>query len=885
MQVRQYNFSGFHPDKKNITNTLLQNTPLQFQRHPEFGILAYKAGCSECVELLDKRETHSRFFIHPENSSHFYVQQSYFPLHFRDNQGLLRTIDPRLKPNANQPGVFSAPNQPVPTKYNALQHQTFIRSGEFEFGFNQQLKMYWLDNSGNQLHTEQVDFSKTTLGESGVYTTHGWKHIDIRQVFEQGGVKTDFIVQQPLNIPPNAEWLIFEDEIQLPAGYQIKKSPGGKSHVSGFWQGNLFVGKNEKTFIDFHTPKYYDGYGYGMTGMYGLVHEKNNYKVQLAVPVSFLNDAAVRYPLYLDPWVSGRDSIGNFLTGTIFSGADLAFTNNALGSCDYTIVVTVPGKSQLFDALVDLEYKVSDSLCVPSPPSPSPFCFFFDVSMEVVGPCTSTGQLICNPAQAPFLGTCTTDPNKVPGAGAIRFANFAACVPPQCPDYQLPFTIKNRTFQCTEVCGYNCAIGSFFAVTVEGRTIELTVTADKDSVCAQEPVRLFSFPRYGVPPYRYVWTPSGATDSVSTVFPDADSPTPVTITYVDTAFDVCENFAVASLNIVVKPTPRADAGGDITQCDETSPVSIGGNPTAPGGSFVQWSAEPSSALAFLSAPGAPNPTVTLPTGTTGSFDFIVRVENQQCFQFDTMTFSVNPNPVPFINADTLQVCEGGTITLSVTPAFSEYQWSTGSTESSITVTESGNYAVTVADAGGCEGSAISPQITVIAPLSFTVFPNASIELGNSVTLGADIILEAPPVDSFFWSPGVFLSCTDCPNPVATPIENQDYFLTVISTDGCISTDSLRIRIILPDAYAIPSAFSPNFDGVNDRFYVIKASGVTVKEFKVFNRWGQIVHDGAFPWDGTFKDEPQPLGVYTYLFILQLFEGKEVKEAGTVTLVK
>ncbi|HXH17497.1 MAG TPA: hypothetical protein VNJ07_00315, partial [Chitinophagales bacterium] len=741
MQVRRYNFTAFQPEEKIITQALLENTPDEFRQHPEFGILPYKAGCSNCVELLQKRTYHSRYFIEPENSSHFYKQQSYFPLHYRDKSGRLRTIDPRLKPDANEPGVFTAASQPIPTKYDLSQHTAFIITPGLEFGFNRNLSFYYLDKSGGKQNFSPVDFSRTTVGESGALTIEGWKNIDVRQVFEKGGVKTDFIISNPLEIPANSEWVVFEDEIALPEGFEIVKKKSG----------SLAVEKNGRVHIDFHKPKYYDGYGLGISGSYDVERTAGGCKVKVLVPVSYLSHPALQYPVYIDPWVSGRDSMGNFLTATIFSGANLAFTKSTLGSCDYTLIDTVPGKSELFNAYIDLEYKVSDSLCVPSPPNPSPFCYFFDLTMEVIGPCGTSGQLMCRPANPPFLGICTTDPDKVPGAGAIPDSvlqnRLVRCIPPQCPDYELPFTLKNRSLQCPEVCGYNCAIGSFFAVTVEGRTIELDVEADKYVVCAEEPVRLTSKPKYGVPPYRYFWTPSGQTDTISTVYPAQ------TTTYVDTAFDICDNWAVDSLTITVKPTPAADAGADINLCDGDPPVMIGGNPTGPPGSAYQWAANPSAANGFISGATASNPFVAIPSGTTGSFEFIVRVEDAQCFRYDTMVVNAAPLPQPVIAAGTfLQICEGDAVTLSVTQPFAGYLWSPGNeTTASIDVSQSGIYSVTVTDANGCTGSAASPvQVAVIPPPAFSIFPqDASIEPGESVTLGTDMDLAGSNVSSYF----------------------------------------------------------------------------------------------------------------------------------------
>src|SRR5690606_763531 len=129
-------------------------------------------------------------------------------------------------------------------------------------------------------------------------------------------------------------------------------------------------------------------------------------------------------------------------------------------------------------------------------------------SMEVLGPCgLSTGQLSCNPATAPFVGTCTTDPLKVTGARAIPVPNFLNCITPQCPDYELTFMIQNRTFKCQDICDTMCAVGHGFAVTIEGRTIEERVTISDLEVCAGEEVRVVSLPQYGVPPYTYVWSP------------------------------------------------------------------------------------------------------------------------------------------------------------------------------------------------------------------------------------------------------------------------------------------------------------------------------------------------------------------------------------------
>lgn len=65
--------------------------------------------------------------------------------------------------------------------------------------------------------------------------------------------------------------------------------------------------------------------------------------------------------------------------------------------------------------------------------------------------------------------------------------------------------------------------------------------------------------------------------------------------------------------------------------------------------------------------------------------------------------------------------------------------------------------------------------------------------------------------------------------------------------------------------AMPTAFSPNGDGINDFYYpVYFDSTIAVREFRVYNRWGQLIHDNpTIGWDGYYKDKPQPVGIYTY----------------------
>ncbi len=86
---------------------------------------------------------------------------------------------------------------------------------------------------------------------------------------------------------------------------------------------------------------------------------------------------------------------------------------------------------------------------------------------------------------------------------------------------------------------------------------------------------------------------------------------------------------------------------------------------------------------------------------------------------------------------------------------------------------------------------------------------------------------------------------------------------------------------------LPSGFTPNGDGENDVF-IIRGGPFRSVDFKVYNNWGQLIfetNDGNVGWDGTYKGEPVPLGVYTWTFVVDMGSNFVVRESGDVTLIR
>jgi gliding motility-associated-like protein len=116
-----------------------------------------------------------------------------------------------------------------------------------------------------------------------------------------------------------------------------------------------------------------------------------------------------------------------------------------------------------------------------------------------------------------------------------------------------------------------------------------------------------------------------------------------------------------------------------------------------------------------------------------------------------------------------------------------------------------------------------------------------------------------------------------------------YDVIIVDTNCCQQSDT--IKILLLDLF-VPSAFSPNFDGNNDRFHVTgPTQGIENYHFYVYNRWGQLLWEAnSFndSWDGTFNGTECPVGVYTWVMkfgVTGLLNRDKVVKRGVITLVK
>ena len=179
----------------------------------------------------------------------------------------------------------------------------------------------------------------------------------------------------------------------------------------------------------------------------------------------------------------------------------------------------------------------------------------------------------------------------------------------------------------------------------------------------------------------------------------------------------------------------------------------------------------------------------------------------------------------------------------------------------------------------------------------TVNPAPAVTLGQMFSLpygGAVTLTPAVSGDivSYTWSPAVGLSDTAVLNPKANPLSTTVYTLSVVGSDGCVAEAGVKVDVYTE--LRIPNAFTPNGDGKNDVFYVLGGPpDLVIKEFAVFNRWGQCVFavhdvpadDATYGWNGRANGGPAPIGTYVYVLSARQSNGSVETYRGTVELIR
>jgi gliding motility-associated-like protein len=177
-------------------------------------------------------------------------------------------------------------------------------------------------------------------------------------------------------------------------------------------------------------------------------------------------------------------------------------------------------------------------------------------------------------------------------------------------------------------------------------------------------------------------------------------------------------------------------------------------------------------------------------------------------------------------------------------------------------------------------------ITIEFPIAAVRMPSVSTYKGQLTP----IAVRSIPNYRYLWTPTRGID-----NPANAAVnfnyqETQDYFVNLISPAGCVTTDSVLVRVFddkLVDIM-VPKSFTPNNDGINDILYPYLAGIKTFQYFKVYNRFGKLLFETRDPdkgWNGTLNGMQQPMAIYIWESVGIALDGSLVKQKGETLLIR
>jgi gliding motility-associated-like protein len=313
---------------------------------------------------------------------------------------------------------------------------------------------------------------------------------------------------------------------------------------------------------------------------------------------------------------------------------------------------------------------------------------------------------------------------------------------------------------------------------------------------------------------------------------------------------------VDSVQVDVLPRPMVDLGQDQAIClGDTAIFDAGSHPNA---GFL-WSNGLQTQSIAATLPGLYWLQVTDPFG---------------CATRDSVTLVLSPGLMINLGNDTL-LCDGNSMVLDAGNPGSIFTWSTGANSQTIVVNQAGTYFVEGVSVDGCQAE---DEIEIGFVQDF------ALELGRDSTfclLDRWVLDAGPAATNFEWSTGS--------NAQSVTVQESGSYWVTAWNDCFTHSDSIHFVFLIDSVGPfIPTAFSPNGDGLND---VFKVEGLRLDaqfEMKIFDPWGALIfetRDREASWDGRFRGVPVQEGVYVLLVNVTDCEGNQRPVGRSITLIR
>jgi gliding motility-associated-like protein len=188
---------------------------------------------------------------------------------------------------------------------------------------------------------------------------------------------------------------------------------------------------------------------------------------------------------------------------------------------------------------------------------------------------------------------------------------------------------------------------------------------------------------------------------------------------------------------------------------------------------------------------------------------------------------------------------------------------------------------TLQDACGYDSAIITYQPVLLNG------PFNNIRKVDTIFSGQTVMLHTNGNGTIVWNSHSSLSCINCPDPVASPLATTVYTATNYLPNGCQVSDQFTVVVLNDAVVMVPTAFTPNGDGLNDYFGAI---GKVPEGYKLqlFNRNGEVVFKSSSinqRWNGLYRGSLQPTSVFIYLIDYKDLQNKTHQQKGTFMLIR
>ncbi|MBK9732098.1 MAG: PKD domain-containing protein [Chitinophagaceae bacterium] len=263
--------------------------------------------------------------------------------------------------------------------------------------------------------------------------------------------------------------------------------------------------------------------------------------------------------------------------------------------------------------------------------------------------------------------------------------------------------------------------------------------------------------------------------------------------------------------------------------------------------------------------------------------YLVVTDSIGCTDTVAANLTINPGVIADFNFQPDVLCTGDTISFSnvSTGNITSVDWDfgngitdTSSTSVDLAYYSSGSYTVTL-----IIHDAVCLPDTFIELINVYDYPIVNLGNDTSICIGESIALDAGnPEYQHDWSTGAQTQAIVLNLVPQTAI-------VFVSNNGCVGKDTIFVDNACP--FFIPTAFTPNNDGINDAYKII-TDGTNDFELMIFNRWGQMVYqssDADASWDGTYEGLPEEMGSYIYSVSIKFDNGVSRVMKGNITLIR